>query len=135
MDNLDDEVPKKTSKATIIRRILVFGLAFACAGGWIYTRYIVEKHGLAGPCDYDIHCLPEAPRCLKQTVDAEGVCSRACELDGGDCAADIRCVKVELEERDERGRPLQGGYCFPQSMIDARKKRRNADGGAPPSRK
>src|SRR5262249_18587753 len=64
----------------------------------------------------------------KQSVEGEGVCSRSCDADG-DCAPDIKCVKVELDDYDERGRPLQGGYCFPQALLDARKKRKNGDGG------
>jgi len=67
---------------------------------------------------------------LKQEAEGDGVCSRPCETDG-DCAEKIRCVKVELEDRDDRGRPLEGGYCFPQALLDARKKKRS-DGGAPP---
>jgi Domain of unknown function (DUF4412) len=132
MDNLDDE-PKKTPKATIVRRAIVGLLAVACAAGWIYTRYLVKKETLGGACSYDMHCKSDAPRCLKQTADADGVCSRPCDTDG-DCAADIRCVKVELDDRDERGRPLEGGYCFPQALLDARRNRRksadSADGGA-----
>jgi hypothetical protein len=124
-----DDPPRKTSRATILRRVLVALLALACAGGWIYTRYLVVKHALGEPCSYDIHCKPDAPRCLKQAVDAEGVCSRPCDTDA-DCAVDIRCVKVELEELDDRGRPLQGGYCFPQTLLDARRKRLRGDAGA-----
>lgn len=129
MDDLDDDGPKKTPKATIVRRSIVGLLALACAGGWIYTRYLVKKETLGGPCSYDMHCRSEAPRCLKQAVDASGVCSRPCDTDG-DCAPDIKCVKVELEERDERGRPLEGGYCFPQVLLDARKKRKTGDDGS-----
>jgi hypothetical protein len=129
MTNLDDDdEPKKTPKATIVRRVLVGLLALACAGGWIYTRYLVKKETLGGTCSYDMHCRTEAPRCLKQSTDGDGVCSRSCDTDN-DCAADIRCVKVELDEYDERGRPLQGGYCFPQALLDARKKKKDGDGG------
>ncbi len=132
MADLEDDTregDKKTSKATIIRRALVFALAIACGGGWIYTRYLMKKQPLGGACSYDIQCLSDAPRCLKQSAEADGVCSRPCDVDA-DCASEIRCVKVELEERDERGRPVQGGYCFPQSLLDARKRSRT-DGGAP----
>jgi hypothetical protein len=125
----DDEAPKKTSKATIVRRALVVLLVLACAGGWIYTRYLVKKGTLGEACSYDIHCRTEAPRCLKPSAESEGVCSRSCETDG-DCAAGIKCIKVELEDRDERGRPLEGGYCFPQALLDARKKRAAGDAGA-----
>jgi hypothetical protein len=125
----EDDEPKKTPRATIIRRVLVGLLALACAGGWIYTRWIVKKNTLGEPCSYDMHCRTEAPRCLKQEVDAEGVCSRSCDNDG-DCAPDIKCVKVELDDRDERGRPLEGGYCFPQALLDARKKKNKKDAGS-----
>jgi hypothetical protein len=129
MDDLEDDQPKKTPRATIIRRAIVFALAFACAGGWIYTRYLVKKETLGGRCSYDMHCRTEAPRCLKESAEGEGVCSRACDTDG-DCAPDIKCVKVELDEYDDRGRPLQGGYCFPQALLDARRAKRNGvDGG------
>ncbi len=137
MDNLDEDEPKKTSKATIVRRSIVALLAVACAGGWIYTRYLVKKETLGGTCSYDMHCRSEAPRCLKQSVDGDGVCSRPCDTDG-DCATDIKCVKVGLDEYDERGRQLEGGYCFPQALLDARgaprtrgyKERKKKDAGA-----
>jgi hypothetical protein len=125
----DDEAAKKTPRATIIRRVLVGVLALACAGGWIYTRYLVKKGTLGEACTYDMHCRPEAPRCLKGSVDEDGVCSRSCETDG-DCAEGIRCIKVELEDRDDRGRPLEGGYCFPQAVLDARRRKNKKDAGA-----
>lgn len=124
MDAFDDDQPKKTPRATIVRRAIVFALAFACAGGWLYTRYIVKKETLGGVCSYDMHCRAEAPRCLKQSTDGDGVCSRPCDTDG-DCAPDITCVKVELDEYDERGTPLRGGYCFPQALLDARRKKKS----------
>jgi hypothetical protein len=124
MDIPADDEPKKTPRATIVRRSIVGALAIACAGGWIYTRYLVKKETLGGTCTYDMHCRSEAPRCLKQSTDGDGVCSRPCDTDG-DCAPDIKCVKVELDEYDERGRPLQGGYCFPQALLDARKKKKS----------
>jgi hypothetical protein len=127
----DDDAPKKTPRATIIRRAIVVVLALACAFGWLYTRYLVKKGTLGEACSYDMHCRTEAPRCLKPSADEEGVCSRSCETDG-DCADKIRCIKVELDEYDDRGRPLEGGYCFPQALLDARKKRarRGPDAGA-----
>jgi hypothetical protein len=126
----EDDEPKKTSKATMIRRGLVAALALACAGGWIYTRYLVKKETLGGECTYDIHCRSEAPRCMKQDIDGKGVCTRPCDNDS-DCAADIKCIKVTLDDYDERGRPLEGGYCIPQAILDARRKKKN-DGGAAP---
>lgn len=134
MPNLDDDETPKTSRATVIRRVLVFALAAACAGGWIYTRYVVKKVGLGEACRYDMHCQSDAPRCLRQETEGEGVCSKPCEGDGECTPASqpIKCVKVELDERDERGRPLEGGYCFPQALLDARKRRARGDAGAPP---
>ncbi|MBX3213380.1 MAG: hypothetical protein KF850_15190 [Labilithrix sp.] len=123
MDDLDDDAPKKTPKATIVRRAIVGLLALACAGGWLYTRYLVKKETLGGTCSYDMHCRSEAPRCLRPSAEGEGVCSRPCD-DDGDCAPDIKCVKVGLDEYDERGRQLEGGYCFPQTLLDARKKKK-----------
>jgi hypothetical protein len=123
---LDDDAPKKTPRATIVRRAIVVVLALACAFGWVYTRYLVKKGTLGEACSYDMHCRTEAPRCLKPSADEEGVCSRSCESDG-DCADQIRCIKVELDEYDERGRPLEGGYCFPRALLEARRRRR--DGG------
>lgn len=136
----DDDEPKKPTKATLIRRGLVAALALACAGGWIYTRWLVKKETLGGPCTYDMHCRAEAPRCMKQDVDGAGVCTRPCDNDG-DCATDIKCIKVTLDDYDEHGKPLEGGYCYPQSLLDARKKKKNdggvasdgADGGPPGS--
>lgn len=129
----DDGEPKKTPRATMIRRGLVVALVLLCAGGWMYTRYGVKKGTLGDKCSYDMHCRSEAPRCLKSEgtggVDAEGVCSRSCDKDA-DCAEGIACVKVELEDRDEKGRPLEGGYCFPKSIIEARKQRKRGDAGS-----
>jgi hypothetical protein len=133
MDHLEDDEPKKPSGAAIARKALVAVLALACAGGWIYTRWIVKKETLGGPCSYDMHCRTEAPRCLKQSTEGDGVCSRACDTDG-DCAPEVKCVKVELDEYDERGRPLQGGYCFPQALLDARRHKKNGDAGTPSAR-
>jgi hypothetical protein len=122
----DDDEPKKTPRATIIRRAILVVLALACTGWLLYTRVLVKKVGLGEPCGSNMHCKFEAPKCLKSSADSDGVCSRACANDG-ECAEGIKCVKVELEEYDERGRPLEGGYCFPQAILDARKKKK--DGG------
>src|SRR5215213_8515647 len=101
----DDDEPKKTPRATIIRRGILIVLALAATGWLLYTRVFVKKVGLGEPCGSNMHCKFEAPKCLKSTADADGVCSRACVNDG-ECADGITCVKVELEEYDERGRPL-----------------------------
>jgi hypothetical protein len=58
------------------------------------------------------------------------VCSRPCDDDQG-CAPGIVCVKVSLDEYDERGKPLEGGYCFPQAILDARKKKPAREAAAP----
>jgi hypothetical protein len=130
--DLDDEETPKTSRATIIRRVLVAIVALACAGALLYTRVLVKKGTLGDACTYDMHCKKEAPRCLKQSTDGEGVCSRACDADAGDCADGITCVNVELDDYDERGKPLQGGYCFPQALLDARRKKKTPrEAGAP----
>ena len=121
----DDDVPKKTPKATIIRRVILVALALTATGWLVYTRLLVKKFGLGEPCGSNMHCKFEAPKCLKSSVDGDGVCSRACANDN-ECAEGIKCVKVELEEYDERGRPLEGGYCFPQAILDARKKKKDA---------
>jgi len=94
MDDLDDDGPKKTPKATIVRRSIVALLALACAGGWLYTRYLVKKETLGGACSYDMHRRSEAPRCLKQAVDASRGCSRPRGTDG-DRAPAIQGVKVQ----------------------------------------
>jgi hypothetical protein len=125
-DDDDPDAKPKTSKATIIRRVLVGLLALACAGGWIYTRYLVKKGNLGEACSYDMHCGKASPRCLKPSAEGEGVCSRSCDTDG-DCAAGIKCLKVELDEYDERGRPIEAGYCFPQALLDARKKKKKEE--------
>jgi hypothetical protein len=123
----DEDEPKKPSTATTIRRLLVIGIALACGGAWLYTRYAMKKEALGGECSYDIGCRSDAPRCMKQDIEGKGVCTRPCDNDG-DCAADIKCIKVTLDDYDERGRPLEGGYCFPQALLDARRKKK--DGGA-----
>ena len=121
----DELEPKGPSRATTIRRGIVLVLALACVGGWIFTRYVVKKGALGAACSFDMHCREEAPRCLKSTTEGEGVCSRSC-LTNADCTEGITCVSVELEDRDERGIPLKGGYCFPQAILDARKKPKTA---------
>jgi len=126
----DDDEQKKLSKATIIRRGLVFALALACGGGWIYTRYLIKKEPLGGVCTYDMHCQKEAPRCMKQEVEGDGVCTRPCDNDA-ECAPDIKCIKVQLDDYDERHKPLEGGYCFPQALLDARRAKKRGDAGPP----
>lgn len=127
----NDDQPKKTSRATILRRALVVMLVLVGAGGLIYTRFVMKKETLGGSCSSDIQCRAEAPRCLKVSTESDGFCSRPCDTDG-DCALDIKCVKVELDKYDERGRPIEGGYCFPQSFLDARKKKTQREAGPPP---
>ncbi len=129
--DLDDDAPKKPTRAKIIRTVIAVTVALACAGGFAWVRWGMKKSGLGEPCAYKVNCGPDAPTCLKQSVDQDGVCSRPCDP-GGECAPGIACVKVELEERDDRGNPLEGGYCFPQALVDARKKKKNPEpAGAP----
>ncbi len=110
---------------------MLISVGLLSVGFFVYTRYIVPKSPLGGACTWAFHCGPSAPRCMKQTPEGAGVCSRPCAGDP-DCAEGIRCVRVELDERDERGVPLEGGYCFPQTLIDARKAHPAArDAGAP----
>ncbi len=118
----DDDAPKKPTRAKIIRTIVAVIVALACGVVFAYLRWGMKKAGLGEPCAYKLNCGPEAPTCLKQTEDADGVCSRSCEP-GPDasCAPGIACVKVELDERDDRGVPLEGGYCVPQRVLDARR--------------
>ena len=124
MNDDDDLDPKKRklTRAGIARLLVAAVLVLATAGFFIYTRLILVKSPLGGPCTWAMHCRAEAPKCLKQAIEGGGVCSRPCNP-GTDCADGIRCMKVELEERDDRGVPLEGGYCFPQAMLDAKKPR------------
>jgi hypothetical protein len=126
--NEEAEEPKLT-RARIVRVVLGVVLVVGAAMTWIYPRYLVAKAPLGGACTWAMHCRADAPRCLKQSEEGAGVCSRACKVDA-DCAESIKCVKVELEERDDRGVPLEGGYCVPQAVLDARK-RPQKDAGAP----
>jgi len=128
-DDDDDDAPKKPTRAKIIRTIVAVSIALACGGAFAWVRWGMRKSGLAEPCAYKMNCGPDAPTCLKQTENEDGVCSRPCEVDAGECAPGITCVKVELDEYDDRGTPLEGGYCFPQAVLDARKKKKDA--GAP----
>jgi len=128
MDLDDVDQPKKLTKGKKIRIAIAVTLAVLAGASLLYTRYGVTKQGLAGPCKYAFHCGPEAPRCMRAPEDEEGICTRQCDPPT-DCAADIQCVDVELEERDERGVPLRGGICVPSSKLDAKKKRKSSDGG------
>jgi hypothetical protein len=127
-----DDEPKKPTRAKIVRTVVAVVVALACGGAFAWMRWGMTKSGLGERCAYRVNCGESAPTCLKQSIDEDGVCSRPCEP-GVDCAPGIACVKVELEERDDRGNPLEGGYCFPQALIDARKKRKKpvAEAGAP----
>src|SRR5262245_12011548 len=96
-------------------------IGLAVTGVWVYTRYFMKKSPLGGSCRWEVQCAKQAPKCMRPSEDEDGVCSRECDL-GVDCAEGIRCVKVEVEElRDERGMPHVGGFCFPQTFLDARK--------------
>lgn len=121
-----EERARKAKRAKV-RIGIGAGLVVLSLGAWAYTRYGVAKAGLGGDCLYAMNCGKEAPTCLR-VLDDKGACSRPCDV-GTDCAPGVRCVKVELGEYDDRGVPLEGGYCIPQTLIDARKKART-DGGA-----
>lgn len=127
-EELEDEA-KKPSRATTIRRVLVFGLALSCAAFWIWSRYVVVKSPLGGPCRFGVECQEEAPQCMRPEVDEPGICSRACSPPE-DCAPGIRCIEVELEERDEKGSYVKAGTCVPQAYLDARKAKARGDAGA-----
>lgn len=128
MDEADLEEETKPNRARTIRRGLVVALVLLCASGLVYTRCLAKKSTLGEPCSYDMHCRAEAPRCMKTTEEQDGVCSRSCDKDD-DCLPGIRCIKVGLDEYDDRGRPKEGGYCFPQSLLDARKQKRANEAG------
>lgn len=120
MDDDDLEKPKKLTRIGIARLVVAATLALGTGGFFYYKHFILVKQALGGPCKFAMHCQADAPKCLKQSEEGEGVCSRACDPPT-DCAEGVRCIKVELEERDDRGMPLEGGYCFPQALLDARK--------------
>ncbi len=114
-------------KRSLVRAAIASVLAIASLSTYLYVRYGVKKEDLGGPCSFAMNCKTTAPQCLRLTLDGEGACSRPCDP-GADCAPGIRCVKVGLEERDDRGVPLEGGYCIPQTLLDARKRALH-DGG------
>lgn len=125
----EDDQPKKLPTGKKIRIAIAVTLALLAGASLLYTRYGVTKQGLAGPCKYAYHCGPDAPRCMRAPEDEQGICTRQCDPPS-DCATNIQCIDVELEEHDERGMPLHGGICIPSSMLDGKKKRRAVDGGA-----
>jgi hypothetical protein len=132
-DPIEDEPNPKRRKVTRkakIRLAVALVLGLGATGAWVYVRYLVPKSALGGPCRWAMHCGKEAPACMRPDIDRDGVCSKPCDADAGDCASGIRCVTIEVEERDERGMPLKGGYCFPQTFLDA-KKNRPREAGAP----
>lgn len=128
----DDDAPKKPTRGKIIRTAIAVTIALVCGGAFAYVRWGMKKSALGEPCAYKVNCGSDAPTCMKPNEREDGVCSRPCDL-GAECAPGITCVKVELEERDDRGVPLEGGYCFPQALLDARKKKKPAaaEAGAP----
>jgi hypothetical protein len=126
--DLETPPPKTTRTRWIVRGILLV-LGTASVGFWAYGKYLAPKSPLGGPCTWEMHCSKEAPRCMKESATGEGVCSRACEV-GQDCAEGIRCISVELDERDETGKPLSGGYCVPQALVDKKRNKPEKDGGA-----
>lgn len=123
-----DEPPKKTTRARWALRVILLLLGAGSVGFWAYGKYLAPKSALGGPCTFEMHCSKDAPRCMKDAIDGDGVCSRECEL-GHDCAEGIRCISVELDERDERGMPVKGGYCVPQSLVDKKANKPAHDAG------
>lgn len=128
MDDLDELRPRKISRKRKVMAILALTMGLGIVGAWAYARYAVAKAPLGGACRWAMHCHAEAPECMRPSVDEDGVCTHRCDA-GVDCAPDVRCVRVELDERDDRGVPLSTGYCFPQRLLDERKARRARDGG------
>jgi hypothetical protein len=126
---LDTPSPKTTRARWIVRGVLLV-LGTASVGFWAYGKYLAPKSPLGGPCTWEMHCSKEAPRCMKESATGEGVCSRACDV-GHDCSEGIRCISVELDERDETGKPLSGGYCVPQALVDKKRNKPEKEGGAP----
>ena len=129
-----DDLEARPSRAATIRRAIVFTVAAACAGLFVYTRYLVPKGPLGAPCHVDIECEASAPRCLRPDADETGVCSRSCSADA-DCQEGVRCIEVELDDRDDQGRLKKQGYCFPQTMLDKRRAKRDAGRPAGSSRR
>ncbi|MFO0679167.1 MAG: hypothetical protein U0169_21750 [Polyangiaceae bacterium] len=120
----DDEAPALTRGKKVRLVIAGIGVLLATAS-WVYVRYLVPKSALGGPCKWAMNCAAEAPVCMRASEEGDGACSRPCDV-GADCAPGIRCVEIELEERDERGMPKKGGHCFPQSFLDARKAKKSS---------
>ena len=127
----EEEIAARLEKRRKSRRraAIVAALGVVSWGGFSYVKYGMKKEDLGGPCSYAVQCKPEAPRCLRLTADSPGACTRTCDA-GTDCAPGIRCVKVGLDEYDDRGVPLESGYCIPQALIDEHK-RALMDGGEP----
>ena len=120
-DDLDPEERAKLKRKAKIRLAIALAIAGLATFAWVYVRYLAPKAGLGGPCKYAMGCRSEAPRCMRPDIEEDGVCSRPCAM-GADCAEGVRCVEIELdEERDSRGMPAKGGYCFPQMFLDAQK--------------
>ncbi|MGH7282995.1 MAG: hypothetical protein ACRELY_15835, partial [Polyangiaceae bacterium] len=119
----EEEIAARLAKRRKSLRRIAIALAVGTLswGAFLYVKYGMKKSDLGGACHYAIQCKPAAPRCLRLTADSQGACSRPCDP-GSDCAPGIRCVKVGLDEYDDRGVPLEGGYCIPQALIDERKR-------------
>ncbi len=124
-DDLDPEERAKLRRKGKIRLAIALGIAGLVTCAWVYVRYLVPKAALGGPCKYAMGCKTDAPKCMRPDIEEDGVCSRPCAV-GADCAPGIRCVEIELdEERDARGMPAKGGYCFPQTFLEAQKAKRS----------
>jgi hypothetical protein len=130
-DELDGK-PKKLSTARKVRMAIVFTLALLTGGALAYAKWVMKKSDLGGPCTYAFQCSKDAPKCMRGGEDSDGICSRPCDPPA-DCAPGIRCMKIELEERDEHEMPLTGGYCFSQTFIDAQRPHSSKKDASAPS--
>jgi hypothetical protein len=126
--DLDPEVARKTGKVRWAVRSVLLALGLGSVGFWAWGKWLAPKSALGGPCSWAVDCDKSAPTCMRESADGPGICSRPCET-GVDCAPDVRCISVELDERDEHGMPLKGGYCVPQSFIDERRNKSKKDAG------
>ncbi|HWL87552.1 MAG TPA: hypothetical protein VNO21_17230 [Polyangiaceae bacterium] len=125
MDDELDELHRRRLHKVKVRMILAVVVGAVVLTLGIYIKFLRPKSVLGGPCHWAMDCESGAPACMRESLEGGGVCSRMCDA-GADCAEGIRCVSIELDERDDRGMPLHGGYCFPQTFIDAKKHRRDA---------
>lgn len=119
---------RRFTRAAKIRTAILFAVGLSVTGAWVYTRFVMPKAPLAGPCRWSIECGSEAPTCMREGADTAGICSRMCDA-GVDCAEGVRCMTVETDEHDAMQMPILAGYCFSESFLEARRTRMR--GGKP----